>query len=420
MKQIIKKFLFKLPFSARYKLYGYYCSFKALECLTKEKNVTYTAEKHIAGEKIKVLFYHISGLHFGGTEKFLQILAKHLDKNKFEVFFVYSSKSRTPDNFPADSRRSYLEDTTITLLPFDYKKIELKYPFYIHNASPTLNQILNRVRPHMVISTGTGYPEYPLNLETRVPIIMLNNFGASNTQKNVVMNICVSQTVANLAKRITPAEKIMTMYVQSERPYLNTEDGSAIRRKFGIADTDTLFGRIGRASDDIFDPIGILAFEELLTKRDDVHYVVMSAPPALEKIVAERNIKNVHFLPASGYEKDVWAFHSAIDVLAHFRLDGESFGLNIAESMLAGNPIITHKSDLWNAHLEYLDDSFARVVEKDDYHTYASYMLEFTELKNTPKLKKMCESAQSKAQTLFLIENNISSFENIIIKATAQ
>src|SRR3989338_3476490 len=417
MKQTIKNILYKFPFSTRKILYGCYCSLKALHCSIKDKHSPFTPVKKVVTRKTKVLFYHVSGLHFGGTEKFLQILAKHLDKNKFDVFFVYSPKSRTSDNFPADSRRSYLENTGITLVPFDYEKIESKYPFYIQDAKPTLNKILNDYKPHVVISTGTGYPEYPLNMETKVPIIMLNNFGAANTQSNVVMNICVSDTVAKMAGRITPAEKLITMYVQSERPSLNMENGNAIRRKFGIDIADTVFGRIGRASDDIFDPIGILAFEEVVKERDDVHYLIMSAPPALKKMVIDRNIHNVHFLPASGQEKDVWAFHAAIDVLAHFRLDGESFGLNIAESMLAGNPIITHKSHIWNAHLEYLDDSFARIADKGDTHTYARYMLEFAKLKQMNQLADLGINAKSKAERLFLIENNINFFEEIIAKA---
>jgi len=210
------------------------------------------------------------------------------------------------------------------------------------------------------------------------------------------------------------------MYIQSERPKSYEAEAINLRNSFGIKNTDTLFGRIGRASDEIFDPIGIFAFEKVTAGRDDVHYLIMSAPPILEKIVSERSIRNVHFLPPSGKESDVWTFHQAIDVLAHFRKDGESFGLNIAESMIVGNPIITHKTNLWNAQLEYLDESFARVAEQNDVEKYAKYMEEFAKIKKTDAFTKMQEASKAKAETLFLIENNIERFSRLIKAAIAK
>lgn len=396
-------------------LHKLFCWYHSYVCRLKDSQTPYTPPLWKKGERIRILFYHISGLHFGGTEKFLQIIAKHLNSDKFEAFFVYSPKSRTVDNLPSDTRKPYLRNTTIKLIPFDYVAIERKYPFYVKEMKPSLNQILNEIKPHVVFSAGTGYPEYPLNIETKVPIIYTNNFGAGNTQKNFFSHICVSHTVANMAKKIIPEEKITVMYVQSENP-LDTGKGKALRLKFNIRATDTVFGRIGRASDDIFDPIGIKAFEKVVATRSDVHYIIMAAPPLLKKYINEHNIKNVHFLPASGNEEDVWAFHYAIDVLAHFRLDGESFGLNIAESMIVGNPIITHKSHIWNGHLEYLDDSFSRVADKNDFSQYASFMLDFAELKKNNLLNNLGLKAQEKAQKLFLIENNIKKIEDIITK----
>jgi len=122
-------------------------------------------------------------------------------------------------------------------------------------------------------------------------------------------------------------------------------------------------------------------------------------------------------LAPSAQEKDVWAFHQAIDVLAHFRKDGESCGLNIEEAMLCGKPIISHKSRIWNAHLKYLDGSFSRVAEIDNIKQYTKYMREFTELKQNGKILKMGKKAKEKAEKLFLIKNNINRFERWVDRA---
>src|SRR3990167_1187959 len=46
----------------------------------------------------RVLFYHINSLGHAGTEKFIQILAKYLDKNTHEVFYLY------PENIKDESK----------------------------------------------------------------------------------------------------------------------------------------------------------------------------------------------------------------------------------------------------------------------------------------------------------------------------
>ncbi len=190
-----------------------------------------------------------------------------------------------------------------------------------------------------------------------------------------------------------------------------------LRKKLGFNDNDVVFGRIGRPDDNIFDPIGINAFKEVVKKYSNAHYLIVAPSPKLEQIVREENIPNVHFLPLIAEEKDVWAFHNAIDVLAHFRKDGETCGLNIAESMLCGKPIISHKSVVWNAHLEYLDNSFSRVAEIDDSNQYAEYMKEFIEAKNNGKIVEMGKRAKEKGDELFLIQNNIGKFEKWIDEA---
>jgi hypothetical protein len=44
--------------------------------------------------------------------------------------------------------------------------------------------------------------------------------------------------------------------------------------------------------------------------------------------------------------------------------------------MICGNPIITHKSKIWNAHLEYLDNTNSFVADIDNVDQYA-HALEF-------------------------------------------
>lgn len=136
---------------------------------------------------------------------------------------------------------------------------------------------------------------------------------------------------------------------------------------------------MGRADDSIFHSIGILAFEQVVKKYPHVHYLIVSPAPKLLEIVKSHNIPNVHLMDPIYAEKDVWAFHNAIDVLAHFRFDGETCGLNIAESMLCAKPVISHTSTIWNAHLEYLNGKNSFVADVDNVDQYIKAMETFAQ-----------------------------------------
>ncbi len=371
--------------------------------------------------KPRILFYHLSGLSFGGTEKSLQILGKHLPAEKYERYYMYSPKHRdgviaSQDNL--DLRSAYLADSGIKFIEFDFQELENKYPFFVHGMQPSIFEMINKEQIDLVITAGSGHAEFPINLIDNIPVILINIFGSASMQKNISYNVCISEAVAKKIAPFVAKDRIEVMYIPSEKPNKDSlSKGALLRQKFGIKDTDIVFGRIGRASDQIFDPIGIRAFQSVVNKYHAAHYLIMSPPPILEKIVKEDKIPNIHFLPPSGKEEDIWAFHQAQDVMAHFRKDGESCGLNIAEAMLCSKPVISHRSRIWNAHLEYLDDSFSRVADIDNVEQYAGFMRLFIELKTAGKLSEMGELARQKAEKLFLIENNIGRFEKWVEQA---
>ena len=187
-----------------------------------------------------------------------------------------------------------------------------------------------------------------------------------------------------------------------------------LRHELGIPDDHIVFGRIGRNNDNIFDPIGIRAFQQVVKKYPNIHYLIISPPPVLEKIIQTEGIPNIHYAPPSGDEKKMWGFYEAMDVLAHFRKDGESFGLNIVEAMFCGKPIISHKSRFWNAHLEYLEPSFSFVAETDNIQQYAFFMEFFAKPENRDKIRIMGEAARKKAFQISHISNHIGEFENLV------
>lgn len=379
-----------------------------LHIKTKEKNIQ--IHKQNNSEKINVLIYHVTALSFGGTEKNLQMIAKYLNKDKYNVFLMHATKTEK-------TRLEYLKDSNVTILPFDYESIHSSWPYFINNMNPKLESVINQYNIDCIVTATPGQTIYPLINIKHIPIILINIFGSFSMQKNIKKHICISYEVKKLTQRVVHQNKLKVMYIPSEKPIINREAAQKLRERFNIKDNELVFGRIGRSDDSIFDPIGLLAFEIAVKENPNIHYLIMSPSKSAHELVTKHNIPNVHWLEPSFKEEDVWIFHQAIDVLAHFRLDGESCGLNIIESMLVGNPILTHKSHIWNAHLEYLDDSFSRYSQKDDFKQYAQNMIEFASLHQQGKLSILGLQAKEKAEKMFLIENVIEKYEDIINEA---
>jgi len=369
-------------------------------------------DRPVKNKKKRILFYHINSLGYAGTEKFLQILAKYSNKNKYDVYFLYPNKIE--ENTEFKKRLDYLKEGGVIGLPFDYKKVINKPPYFVSGMNPDIQQIINALHIDLLVIPDAGNANYPFSVIKNIPIILLNIFGQPNLQKNIKFHLCISKEVGDKLSPIVPENKVVVFPVPSEGPTQNSLAlGQKIRENFNIKDTDTVFGRIGRPDNAIFDPIGIRAFQKIVKNFPSAHYIIMSPPPILVEIVKKEQIPNVHFLPSSAKEEDVWAFHQSIDAVAHFRNDGESFGLNIVESMLCGKPVITHKSHIWNAHLEYLEPSFSRIANKDDVEKYALFMKEFILLKQQNKLKEVGVKAREKSEE-FLIENQIVRFEKLV------
>lgn len=330
-----------------------------------------------SGSIKSILIYHINGLTHAGTEKNLQLIANGLCE-EYRIFYMFGDKT-------VEEGRKITMDPRVTLIPFSYDTNEVAVPHKLRGMKPHIKEVIAEHSIDLIVTASPGYAHYPWNTISEIPIVLSNVFGAPSLQKNIVATIFMSQTVLKHASVWTGEQKkYSTQFLPiGKMPPENTRTlGAELRNRLNISSNDFVFGRIGRDDDTIFDPIGIRAWQSIAEKYPQVHYLIMSPQPILRKIVAKEKIPRVHFLPPSGNELDVWAFHGALDAMAHFRKDGETSGVAIAESLTIGNPIITHKSTIWNAHLEYLTQDCARIANIDSVTEYSAAMEEFITLKN--------------------------------------
>lgn len=99
------------------------------------------------------------------------------------------------------------------------------------------------------------------------------------------------------------------------------------------------------------------AVEDILAHRSDIFFLFLSTEPF---ITHER----VLFIPWVADDQDIFNFIDACDVMLHGRIDGETFGLSVAEFSISNKPVITWSGLIENtqytgystAHLDILQD----------------------------------------------------------------
>jgi len=338
-------------------------------------------------KKHNILFYHDTGLYYGSTEKLLQTIAKNLDSNKFNVYFLYSDKKY------GEPRLSYFLKSNVKLIKFNYDYKVEEEPFRIVGMKPSVMEVVDKYNIECIFLTIFSNYQFPINIiPSTIPIIIVSPFGHWCTNGNIFKTYCSGNDNVERAKK-KGAKNVENLF----NPIPDPRDKYNIKKPISEV---IVFGRIGRPSNEIFDPISILAFKKLEDIYDDkVKYNIVAPPPDMVKLTKDLKIKNIRFFKPIINEEELARFYYDIDILAHARKDGETMGIAIAEAMMTGNPIITHKSHFHNDHLKFMDKSFARWCEPDDVNAYFENMKWFIENKN--QIRKMGILARAKSKSLF-------------------
>lgn len=356
-------------------------------------------------KKHNILIFKDSGLYFGSLEKLLQLFAKQLTKN-FNVFFAYAPQI-------TEELKNNLEGSGVTLVPFSYKQRRTYEPYDYISMSPTLSEIIEMYHIECIYTDVFANYQYPMNsISAAMPFVLISPFGHYATNGNVQKVYVSGQSnVDRLVKKRVPHVEIL---------YNPLEDfPEKVWSKKPVGDVVT-FGRIGRGENSTFDPIAVKAFLKLEKEYGDrVRFIVVNPAPLWKTCAEDLGVVRMEYRENLSQEQ-VQGFYSEIDVFAHARKDGETVGMAIAEAMLAGNPILTHRSHFHNDHFNILDDRYAKWSDCDDVQTYYENMKYMVDHRD--KIRDMGILARKRAYEIFVIDGQlpgiIKTFEHAITQCT--
>lgn len=371
--------------------------------------------------KIRVVHY-CNQLSIGGTERTMEIFAKYLDRSRFEVFAV--SKLHREKLFtrvkvgcgallgvPAALGKKRLWASMNARLP-NFRSILGEGHVLMAKDDNDLRRILLELKPDILHVHYSGNAEPPTSDESimsRVPVtVTTQQFERQNTssaQRHIKKIFLVSKwLLENRAQWAVGDPRTEIFYNPIEVPC----SADNMRKELGIPMDAFVIGRVGRADSGIHDPIGLKAYRQI--EDANTYFLALSPPENMLRQAKALNLRN--FIPLAPSTDGVFLskFYNTIDVLAHSRRDGETFGCNIAEAMIHGKPVVSHLTSFMNAQLEIIGNG-GHVCAQDDWQEYATKL---EELKNNRLHRaELSSKAQNRALEQFEARSLTRRLESI-------
>lgn len=356
-------------------------------------------------KKIKVGAYKFCLGADGGSEKFLQTVLANLPKDKFDVDAYYTNAAPYlgsdwvhPDNNPENLE--YLRKNGVNLFPVHVDNKDIRQPNHPW-VGTNFYDIFDESKYDVLVTVRAGHRESPTCELTSKPIIEIVTLpNMADNQSNIFKSVHISefQKQSWIQAGGNPAKATVIPLISETIK----QSGEDLKTELKIPENDFVFGFHQREDDGIFSPISLEAYKNVMT--DSTWFVIMGGSKLYSRFAEANGLKNFVQLPFSGDESVKDKFLATLDVYAHARKDGETFGLAIAEAMSYGLPILSHAAPAMG-HVETIGDAgfVCKTIEE-----YSSYMKMLSE-QHTNEFHNAYSSLARKAKERFDSEYSVKS-----------
>jgi glycosyltransferase involved in cell wall biosynthesis len=357
----------------------------------------------------RIAFVKFGGLATGGTEKWLQTIAANLPKNKFEVTYFYCNSAPyigsdwihpSTDN----TRKEYLEKNEIKLVEFTVGAKDIRTP--THEWVDTNFWEVFKEEDFDLVCTGrAGHSEYPFYLMTKVPIVeFVTLAGMADNQSNIVKSIHISNfqidAWANAGGNRAKAE-VLPLF--TELP--TTETLGDLRSQLGL-ENKFVYGFHQRADRQIASPVSLEAYKQI--ENENTAFLLLGGDKVYSEIAEQLGLKNFIQLAHTGDVDAIHQFLNTLDVYAHARADGETFGHVLAEALYHGLPCVSHAARSMG-HVETIGPAG---VVTTNLASYVSFLKEMQE--NKASREQLSELAKKHFKEKLSLESAMFKLEAII------
>lgn len=293
---------------------------------------------------MKILVF-TNGLSLGGTEKAACHWARELVGRGHHV------SSLTLADGP---RRAEMEAAGIPVRIVPPAAAEIATA--LHDLAPEVIQAHAPGHPHTGDVLGAALKLRP----QKIPVVQTNIFGRlANPREDqwTDFRLFISWTSAVQAARrsFLPLNQkffqraSVAVYPLDPIDLPPAAQIAAFRQTQGVAANEVLFGRLSRPEPNKWTSLALDAFRLALRHSPNIKLLLREPPPSVTaQLRAAPDAARFVILPATSNAEELRLTMSALDVVLHTSLVGESFGYGIAEPMNLGKPIISHSTPDWD------------------------------------------------------------------------
>lgn len=368
--------------------------------------------------KIKIAAIKFGGLSAGGTERGLQTLVANLPQDRFDITYFYCDSAPYigsdwvhPDT-NAD-REAYMKNKGVRLVKFKVGFKNVTSPEHTW-VNTNFWDLFKESDFDIVQTARAGHPEYPFTKIRNIPIVDLITLpGMADSQSNIAKSVHISNFQRESWVRAGGPEHISTvipLLTEFPRPAKPVVDKPNNRKFFKGKKIQTVFGMHQRPDDGIYSSMPLEAYSRVESFFDEpdnqIGFVIMGGSRLYQQQAKELGLKNFEHVPESGDYEDILSFLENIDVFAHGRADGETYGMAIAEAIYCGLPIISHAAPAMG-HWETMSGCGAMTT---DVVGYANNIMRFSDKQSTEKIFRSNITKQAKELSL---ESNIQKWVDL-------
>lgn len=361
--------------------------------------------------KIRVAFIKYAGLSAGGTEKFLQTIAAHLDKNKFEVDYYYTDSvsyigATHKQGGTNPERVAYMQKHNVNLIKVDLESVNLKTRTH-EWVNTNLFDLFDETKYDIIQTGRAGHPEYPFTKIRKTPIVdSLHLLAGVDNQYNIARVMHITEWSKKIWE-FKGGDKTRSVIV-SHPIEIQTNEYSSMRDELNLAGK-VILGFHQRNADSIFSPIPLQAYKTVEDTKDlNTHFIILGGSDLYKQQAKDLGIKHITFLEHSADPKKIYSFLATLDVYAHGRKDGEVNSTAMAEAMYFGLPIISHVSDLNNGHIECIGNAGYVAKNVSDYTSELLKVISDVDYRNT-----LSQNAHQRFAEMYELKSQIQRIESI-------
>ncbi len=293
---------------------------------------------------IKIAFYSHT-IDYGGTWRSHERVFDAINRDEFDPYIFYWTGEKN------NNRLHILKEKVEPhrLIKFGRSVNKLGVETGHQPEQSNFADIAKNMGIDIIFFTRSGYYEWPF-IERIAPLQVANSvFESTDTSPYVDKIIAISNKVKE--KSSTKIDDVIYYPIPMESENFHMLD--TLHDELNIPLHHTVLGRIGRPAE--FDPIALKAFARLQKFRYtfDSTYIIIAPAQRARHYVEDNNIPNVIFIEPTNDDVFIERFYKTIDIFAHYRDGGESFGVAIAQAMMYGKPVVSHYSG-FNAQEEII------------------------------------------------------------------